>query len=124
MLKVLCGVTSVVTAMLGVAWLCVPQTMLAGLGHSQPDAITIYMARRYGALFFGYAAIMWLGRTSVPSPARTAILAGGAVVTLVIGFVSVLGALTGVVGPTVWGAAAIEVFLACGFWYALTVARS
>lgn len=98
--------------------------MLAGLAHPQADAVTVYMARRYGALFVGYAVILWLGKGSPPSPARTAILAGGVALTAVIGVVSVIGAVTGVVGPAVWGAAVIEAVLACGFVYFCVAARS
>jgi hypothetical protein len=124
MLKVIFAIAGIVTGVLGVLWLVFPQTMLAGLAHPQPDAITVYMARRYGALFVGYAAILWLGRTSPPSPARTAILVGGIAVAAVIGVVSVLGAVTGVVGPAIWGALLIEAVLACGFVSCFVAAQS
>ena len=124
MLKAFLGTAGIVTGALGVVWLLIPQTMLAGLAHSQADAITVYMARRYGAMFVGYAAILWLGRASPPSPARSAILVGGVAVTLVMGGVSLLGAVTGVVGPAVWSAVLIEAVLAAGFVYFCVVARS
>lgn len=123
MLKAFLGAAGVVTGALGVVWLLFPQTMLEGLAHPQADAITVYMARRYGALFVGYAAILWLSRSSPPSPARRAILVGGVGVTVVIGVVSLLGAVTGVVGPAVWVAVLIEALLACGFVYFWVVAR-
>jgi len=116
-MKALFGVAAVLTGLLGGLWLFFPQAMLTGWGSPRPDAITVYMARRYGALFFGYAAMLWLGRASAASSARTAILAGGAVVALLIGMVSLLGAMTGVVGPAVWGALLVEALLAAGFVY-------
>ncbi len=109
--------TSVISAALAMIWLFFPQVMLTEWANPNADALTIYMARRYGALFVGYAVITWLSRNSGPSPARTAILAGGIAVAIVIGLVSVLGAATGVVGPKVIGAALLEAVLAIGFVY-------
>lgn len=107
--------TAVVMAALGVLWLFFPYFMLDGLLVSAPDAITVYMARRYGALFFGYAAMFWLARASPASSALAAMLAGGTLVAAVIGAVSIIGALTGVVGPAIWGAMLLEVGLGCVF---------
>ena len=122
-MKTLFSVAAVLTGLLGVLWLFLPQAMLAGWGVPHPDPIAIYMARRYGALFFGYAAILWLGRASVSSPALTAILAGSAVVTVVIGIVSLVGVITGVVGPAAWAAVVVEVLLGAGFIYYYARAR-
>jgi hypothetical protein len=113
-MKFLFGVAAVLTMLLGVAWLVFPQPMLSSWAV-QADPVTVYMARRYGGLFFGYSAILWLGRASGPSPARTAILAGSAIVTTVMAVVSLVGVLSGVVGPAVWSAAVIEALLALGF---------
>jgi hypothetical protein len=110
------------TLLLGVAWLFVPRFMLVSWSV-QPDPVTVYMSRRYGGLFFGYAAILWLARASGPSSARTAVLAGSAIVTTVLAIVSLVGALTGVVGPAVWGAVVIEAILAAGFAYYYLTAR-
>ena len=108
--------TAVLTLMLGVAWTAAPQAMLASWGV-QGDPVTLYVSRRYGALFFGYALILWMARKSEPSSARTAILAGGTVATAIMAVLSLVGALTGVVGPFVWSAVAIEVLLAASFGY-------
>ena len=124
MLKAFFGAAGIVTGALGVVWVLFPQTMLDGLAHPEADAITVYMARRYGALFVGYAVILWLGKASPPSPARTAVLVGGVAVTAVIGVVSLLGAVSEVVGPAVWVAVLIEALLFCGFVYFCVVARS
>ena len=81
------------------------------------------MARRYGGLFFGYSAILWLTRGAPASAARTAILAGGAVVTAIMTIVSAVGVLTGVVGTAVWGVVVVEALLATGFTYYLVSER-
>jgi len=121
-LRVFLGVAAGLTMLLGVAWLLFPQAMLSSWG-AQPDPVTVYMARRYGGLFFGYSAILWLARPAGPSPARTAILAGVAIVTTVMAIVSLVGVMTGVVGPAVWSAVVIEVLLAAGFVYYYVTAR-
>ncbi len=121
-MKILFSVAAALTLLLGVAWLFFPHSMLTSWGV-QPDPVSAYMARRYGGLFFGYAAILWLGRASGPSPARTAILAGSAIVTAVMAIVSLVGVLTGVVGPAAWSAVVIEVLLAAGFAYHYAKAR-
>ncbi|HET8645468.1 MAG TPA: hypothetical protein VFO85_08285 [Vicinamibacteria bacterium] len=81
------------------------------------DAVGVYMARRYGGLFFGYLVILWMARASHGSPAHTAILAGGFIVTALMAVVSLVGLLSGLVGPMVWSAVAVEVLLAAFFAY-------
>jgi hypothetical protein len=120
--KVLMTVAAVVTGVLGVAWLFFPQPLLASWG-AHGDAVALYMGRRYGAMFFGYSLVMWLGRTAASLEARRVVLAGGAVATIVLAAVSVLGAVTGVVGPTVWAAAIVETGLTVGFGYYWITAR-
>ena len=122
--KTFFSLAAVLTSVLGVLWLFFPQAMLGAFGAPQPDAIAVYMARRYGALFFGYAATLWLGRASASSPALKAILGGGVVVSVVICIVSLVGVLfTGVVGPAVWGAGVVEALLAALFIYYYARAR-
>ncbi len=120
-MKALFVVAAAITLLLGIAWTLFPSAMLASWGV-QADATAAYMARRYGGLFFGYAAILWLSRTSEFSAARTAILAGSAVVTTVMAVVSLVGVVTRVVGPAVWGVVVVEVLLAVGFTYFYVVA--
>ena len=121
-MKIFLSVAAGLTLLLGVAWLFFPHSMLSSWGV-QADPITVYMGRRYGGLFFGYAAILWLARATGPSPARAAILAGGAIVTGVMAIVSLVGVLTGVVGPAVWSAVGIEALLAAAFAYFYVTAR-
>ena len=89
-MKALFIAATCLTVLLGVGWLFFPDAMLSSWGVAG-DPLSVYMARRYGGLQFGYAAILWLSRSAAPSPARTAILAGGAVVTVVMTVVSVSG---------------------------------
>jgi hypothetical protein len=77
-LRTLFSIGAGLTILLGVVWLFFPQAMLSSWGV-QGDEVAVYMARRYGCLFFGYAAILWLARAAASSPARTAILAHRAV---------------------------------------------
>ncbi len=116
-MRVFFRVVAVLIFLLGVAWLFFPQQMLSSWGV-QGDAVAVYMARRYGAMFFGYATILWLSRNAASSSARNAILSGGAAVTTVLTFVSLLGAISGVVGPAVWSTVVIEAVLAAAFtWF-------
>ena len=115
-MKTLFTITSVLTALLGVTWLLVPEAML-GQWAVQTDAVGVYMSRRYAGLFFGYSTIMWLSRGAAESQARTAILAGGMVVTGLMTAVSLYGVLAGLVGPVAWSAVVIEIGLVSGFAY-------
>jgi hypothetical protein len=121
--KALFVTTTCLTVLLGVGWLFFPEAMLSGWGV-EAHAPTVYMARRYGGLFWGYAVLLWLSRSAAPSPARTAILAGGTVVNVVMTLVSLLGALSGVVSPAIWFAVAVEGVLAVAFVYQLAATRS
>ena len=115
-MKTLFSLTAGLTLLLGVGWLFFPEFML-GTWAVKADEVGIYVARRYGGLLFGYTTLLWLSRTSPSSPARTAILAGGAVVTGIMALLSLLGVLTGVVGVGAWSAVVIEVVLAGAFIY-------
>ncbi len=115
-MKTLFLVAALLTLLLGVAWTLFPGAMFASWGV-EANGLAVYMGRRYGGLFFGYAVILWLSRTSEFSVARTAILAGSAIVTVVMALVILVGVATGVVGPAVWGVVGIEVLLAGGFVY-------
>lgn len=121
-MKTLFVVAAALTLLLGVAWTVLPGPMLSSWGV-QADDVAAYMGRRYGGLFFGYAVILWLARASERSAARTAILAGGAIVTTVMAVLSLVGVLTGVVGPALWSAVVIEILLAAGFTYFCITAR-
>jgi hypothetical protein len=122
-MKTFLAIVAVLFGLLGVAWLLLPRFMLNVLGAPETDPITVYMARRYGALFLGYAVIAWLGRVSSAPPARAPILAGGAVVVGVLAILSLVGAASEIVGPAIWGVVVAEVLLAAGFIYFYSMAR-
>lgn len=121
-MKLLFSAAAFLVTLLGIGWLGFPETML-GLWAVKGDPIAIYVARRYGGLLFGYAVILWLGREAPPSAAKSAILAGGLVVTTLMTGLSLLGVLSGTVGPGAWGAVVIEGVLAAGFAYYYATAR-
>ena len=115
-MKVFLSVVAVLMVLLGSGWLFFPEAMLASWSV-QSDPTGVYMGRRYGGLLFGYAAILWLARAAGASAARAAILGGGTVVTALVTLLSLLGVLTGTIGPGAWGAVVIEAVLTGGFLY-------
>ena len=117
------SVVSLLMLLLGSGWLFLPETML-GFWSVQTDPVGVYVGRRYGGVLFGYAAILWLGRAAAASPARAAILGGGALVTTLVALLSLTGVLGGTIGPGAWGAVVIEAALAGGFGYFLLKERS
>jgi hypothetical protein len=121
-MKVFISVAAVLIALLGGAWLLVPEAML-GRWNVQTDPVGLFMGRRYGTMLLGYAVILGLGRSSGPSLARTAILAGGAFVTGLVTLVSIGGIITDTVGPGAWVTVAIEALLSGGFLYFSLVGR-
>jgi hypothetical protein len=115
------SVVSLLMVLLGSGWLCFPETMLSWWSV-RTDAAGLYVARRYGALLFGYAAILWLGRAAEPSAARAAILGGAALVATLMTLLSLAGVVTGGIGPGAWAAVVIEGALAAGFLYCFLTA--
>lgn len=115
-MKVLFSVSAVLMVVLGLTWLLVPVTAF-GLWGVQPDAVSVYMGRRYAALFFGYAVILWINREASDSPAQTSILLGGLVSCVIMAVLSAMGVLTGTINASGWLAFVVETVLACGFGY-------
>ena len=122
-MKTFLSVSSLLVAVLGSAWLSVPAAMLGRWG-AQTDAIGPFMGRRYGTMLLGYAVILWLSRAAGPSPARTAVLVGGACATGLITLASLGGIFSGIVGPGAWVTVVVEALLASGFLYFLVVERA
>ncbi len=122
-MKVFLSVAAVLIALLGAAWLLIPEAMLGRWGvHT--DQVGLFMGRRYGTVLLGYAVMLALGRASGPSIARTAILGGGAFVTGLVTLVSLWGVVTSTVGPGAWITVVVEALLAGGFLYFLVVGRA
>ncbi len=122
-MKVFFSLVSLLVVLLALGWIVSPEGSLAWWGV-RTDATGIYMARRYGASLLGYAAILWLGRSSGPSAARTAILGGSALVAGLITVFSLAGVLSGTLGPRAWVAVGIEAALTAGFAYQLLAERT
>ncbi len=121
-MKVLFTTTAVLVVLLGLAWLIATEAMLRSW-DVEADAVTVYMARRYGGLLLGYALLLWVARVSPPSAARDAIVITGLAVTLVMGALSLYGILAGTVGPAAWSAFVIEAGLAAWFGRAWVASR-
>lgn len=109
------AIASALTALLGGWWLVAPGHALAQWGATAPAAMAVYMGRRYGAMFVGYTVLLWLARETAMSPAGRTIAVAGTAVATAMTALSVWGALSGVAGPTIWGAVAIEAVLAACF---------
>jgi len=117
------SVASVLLVLLGIGWLLFPESML-GRWAVATDDVGIFLARRYGAVLLGLGAILWYGRASGPSPARSAILGGAAFGAAAIAAVSLAGAVTVTVGKGVWLSFVIEAVLAPAFLYFLLTSPS
>ena len=115
-MRTLFTVVALLMVMLGTSWLFFPEAVLQSWSV-QPDPSVVYVGRRYGVLLFGYAVILWQSRASHSSSARSAILAGGLVATGLMAIMSLIGVLSGVVGPAAWSAVVVEAVLALAFAY-------
>ncbi|MHB8077882.1 MAG: hypothetical protein ACYDIE_01330 [Candidatus Krumholzibacteriia bacterium] len=122
-MKVFLSVAAVLVAVLGSAWLLFPVAMLSRWSV-QTDPVGLFVGRRYGAMLLGYAVILGLSRSSGPSPARTAILAGGAFVAGLLTIIGVGGVLNGTLGPGAWITVAVEALLTAGFVWFLVAGRA
>jgi hypothetical protein len=105
---------AVLVLLLGLAWLIVPEMMLARWAM-EADPGAVFMGRRYAGVLLGYAVLLWVARATPPSEAKDAIVVSGIAVTLIVAALSVYGALTRIAGPAIWLSVAIEVLLAAGF---------
>lgn len=121
-LKTLFSMAAGLSLVLAVSWVFFPATMLRSWNAST-DEITVYMSRRYGGLLFGYTVMLWMSRNAPPSPARRAIVVAGFVLSCVMTALSLMGVLSGTIGPSAWGAVVVEALLLVGFGYFCFAAR-
>lgn len=117
------SVAAALMGLIGAAWLVAPQVLLDGWSMAA-DPAAVYMGRRYGGLFLGFAVIFGMTRGAPPSPARRAVLVGGAVAATTMAVLSVVGALSGVAGPKIWAVVGLEALLAGGFALHAAVSRA
>ena len=88
--KNLFTVFAILTLLLGLGWMIIPDKQATSLGLADGPGL-IFMARRYAVLFLGNAVVLWLARKSPPSPALFAIVAGSFISTGLMALVSVFG---------------------------------
>ena len=117
-------VAGVLTAILGASWLIAPGIALAGWGVADPDGMAIYLGQRYGAVFLALAVIFLFSARASTGGVHTGLLAGGLTGTGLSAVLSLVAALGGTAGGTIWLATVFEVALAAGFLYALINRRS
>lgn len=111
---------SILTLGLGIAFVMFPKPMLVSW-QTSPDDLSIYMAQRYGVMFFGYAPILWLVRNIPSSPTRSAILVGLLIAATSMTMLSTLGVVSGVVGVPSAAAIVVEGLLAISTFYFVTI---
>lgn len=102
------------TLLLGIAWMAFPSQLLAAWGI-EGGAAPAYIARRYAALFFGYALILWMARDEPRSRGRQAILAGSLVSAVLMAGMSLYGILSAAINAFGWMAFGLETLLTAGF---------
>ena len=113
-LKTLLIINTVVATLFGLAFLIVPQQLMAQYGTTLSEGGTV-IARLFGASLLGFGIVSCMARDSGPSKALTAILMGFFVADLVGCVVAVFAQLTGTVNALGWSTVAIYALLAIGF---------
>ena len=110
--------TSFIFFALALTWMFAPDLLLAhwGLEHS-PSAELI--GRRGAALYAGMGVMFFSARIAEPSPARSALLKGAAVVCLILAVLGVFDLATGHAAVGILAAVFIEIALALWFLAAL-----
>jgi hypothetical protein len=117
LVKMFLTMAAALMMVLGTGWLLAPEQMLAA-GGSASDAAGVYLGRRYGGMFFGYATVLSLARNAAASSARSAIFGGVAVVAGLMTCVTLFGIAIGAMsGPVAWSTVVIEASLSVGFLY-------
>lgn len=102
------SVTAILSLAVAAVWLFAPHLMLALWSLHDEGPPTVYMARRFGGMFLGYALLLWLTRKEPPSPATFAICTASATMMGTSSLLSAYGALVGAAGSMGWVASAIE----------------
>ncbi len=100
---------------LSVLLLCWPFPIYLLLGMEGGGEVDV-LARRAAMLFLGMGVLSWLSRHAPPGEARDAIATG---LALSMGALALLGSIEfarDTMGPGIWLAIPVEIFLALGFW--------
>ncbi len=115
-------ISSGLTLLLGLVWVMIPRTMLAGWGTSSNPMLD-YMSRRYGTLFFGYTILLFIAGRSPDLGMQRGISISTLVITILMSFLSLAGILRGTINRSGLIALIVETCLAVGFGYFLWVIR-
>jgi len=107
-----------VLGLFGMGWLAMPAVMGRYWRIAPGDNLN-YMGHRYGALLVGIAVAVWLGRDSLNTQARRALMLGVFVSLALTTALSFYGALA--LSLNAWPAFAVELVLTAGLAWVLFV---
>jgi len=107
-----------VLGLFGIGWLAMPAIM-GRYWEIAPGENLNYMGHRYGALLVGLAVTVWLGRNTLNTRARRALMIGAFVSLVLTTALSLYGALA--LGLNAWPAFAVELVLTAGLAWVLFV---
>lgn len=107
-------VAAIGSLLFGLAYLLVPASLLSLYGITL-DPSNQWVARYFGSALLGLAAIFWLARKVLSSPALRAILVGAFVASATGLVVAILELLLGSGNTLVWSSALIYFLLSLGF---------
>jgi hypothetical protein len=116
-LKTLLVIYAVVSLILGLGLLLVPNMVLSSYGTA-PDDIALLQTQFLGGLILSLAVMAWFARNAGPSDARNAILLAVCLSEAIGLVVALLALSSGVLPPTGWGNVAIFLVFALAFGYA------
>lgn len=116
-LSTLMVISTVVTAVFGIAFVLIPEQIFALYGAVEPNPSLTYTGQLFGVSLVTLAVLTWFARNAEDSVARKAI-----VLALLIGdgigfIVALIAQLGGVVNAVGWSTVAIYLVLAIGFGY-------
>jgi hypothetical protein len=107
-----------VLGLFGIGWLTMP-AMMGRYWEIAPGENLNYMGHRYGALLIGLAVTVWLGRNTLNTQARRALMIGALVSLVLTTALSLYGAVA--LGLNAWPAFAVELVLTAGLAWVLFV---
>ena len=107
-----------VLGLFGAGWLIMPD-VLAAYWKIAPGENVNYMGHRYGALLIGLGVTVWLGRNTLNTQARRALMIGAFVSLVLTTALSLYGALA--LGLNAWSPFAVELALTIGLAWVLFI---
>ena len=116
-LSTLMVISTVVTAVFGIAFVLIPWQVFSLYGLVEPIPGLNYMGQLFGVSLVTLAVLTWVARNTVDSDARKAIVLAlfiGDCIGFIVALIAQLGDVVNVVG---WSTVAIYLLLAIGFGY-------